>query len=88
MNVFRKAPTLTPALLAAYRCNAQKSTGLRTAAGKAWVRLNDLRTGSRSRFCQTLWRALAEAGLCTVWYGAEPFQIGEVARSILMLTQG
>jgi hypothetical protein len=44
----RKSPTLTPALLAANRHNAKKSTGPRTARGKAWSRLNRLRHGARS----------------------------------------
>ncbi len=45
----RKSPVRTPALLAALRRNAQKSTGPRTARGKANVRLNGLRKGWRSR---------------------------------------
>jgi hypothetical protein len=44
----RKSPTLTPALLASNRRNARKSTGPRTARGKAWSRLNSLREGWRS----------------------------------------
>jgi hypothetical protein len=44
----RRSPTLTPALLAANRRNAKKSTGPRTARGKAWSRLNRLRNGARS----------------------------------------
>ncbi|MGA2985456.1 MAG: hypothetical protein ABSG32_16715 [Terriglobia bacterium] len=44
----RKSPTLTPALLASNRANAKKSTGPRTAPGKAWSRLNHLRNGTRS----------------------------------------
>jgi hypothetical protein len=44
----RKSPTLTPALLAANRRNAKKSTGPRTARGKAWSRLNSLRHGCHS----------------------------------------
>ena len=44
----RKSPTLTPALLAANRTNAKKSTGPRTVRGKAWSRLNRLRHGARS----------------------------------------
>jgi hypothetical protein len=39
----RKSRTLTPALLASNRRNAKKSTGPRTAQGKAWSRLNRLR---------------------------------------------
>ena len=44
----RKSPTLTPALIASNRRNAKKSTGFRTARGKAWARLNRLRHGVRS----------------------------------------
>ena len=44
----RKSPTRTPALLAANRRNAKKSTGPRTARGKAWTRFNSLRHGLRS----------------------------------------
>ena len=44
----RKSPTLTPARLASTRRNARKSTGPRTAQGKAWSRLNSLREGWRS----------------------------------------
>jgi hypothetical protein len=44
----RKSPILTPALLASNRRNAKKSTGPRTARGKAWSRLNHLRHGTRS----------------------------------------
>ncbi len=40
--------TLTPTELAARRQNARKSTGPRTVAGKARVRLNALRHGWRS----------------------------------------
>jgi hypothetical protein len=45
----RKRPTMTPALLAANRRNAQKSTGPRTEAGKRGVMLNGLKHGLRSR---------------------------------------
>jgi hypothetical protein len=41
----RKSPTLTPARIEANRRNAQKSTGPRTARGKAQVRFNALKTG-------------------------------------------
>ena len=43
----RKSPTRTAASLAANRANAQKSTGPRTAGGKARARLNRLRHGRR-----------------------------------------
>lgn len=50
----RKSPTLTPAMLEANRRNAKKSTGPRTARGKAQTRMNALRTGERSRICRSL----------------------------------
>jgi hypothetical protein len=46
----RKSLTLTPALLAANRRNARKSTGPRTTRGKAQARLKGLGRGPRSRF--------------------------------------
>ena len=55
----RKSPTRTPALLAANRANARKSTGPRTARGKSFVRLNALRHGRRSR---PLGRILSRGG--------------------------
>jgi len=70
----RKSPILTPARLAANRRNALKSTGPRTAKGKAWSRLNRLRTGSRSPTYMKLLRALVDA---------EPCEIEEAARSVL-----
>jgi hypothetical protein len=60
----RKSPTLTPARLEANRRNARKSTGPRTARGKAWSRLNSLRSGARSSLYQGLWRALCDAPPC------------------------
>ncbi len=59
----RKSPVRTPALLAALRRNAQKSTGPRTARGKANVRLNALREGGRSRLYQDFNIALLTAPL-------------------------
>ncbi len=41
----RKSPAMTPATLAANRANAEKSTGPRSAAGKARARRNALRHG-------------------------------------------
>jgi hypothetical protein len=46
--LLRKSPKLTPALLAANRRNAQRSTGPRTFEGIAHARLNGLRHGRRS----------------------------------------
>jgi hypothetical protein len=62
----RKSPTLTPALLAANRGNAQKSTGPRTARGKARSRRNGLRKGTRSPFYRDLLQALFYAPPCRV----------------------
>jgi len=45
----RKPPTMTPARLEANRRNARKSTGPRTARGKAQVRFNALKNGNHSR---------------------------------------
>ncbi len=57
----RKSPTLTPALLAATRRNAAKSTGPRTARGKAWSCLNHMKHGGRSREYVNLLKVLLEA---------------------------
>ena len=70
----RKSPTLTPALLAARRQNAKKSTGPRTARGKAWSRLNNMRDGGRSRQGMHLLKAMAYA---------PPGQVAAIAQVIL-----
>jgi hypothetical protein len=70
----RKSPTLTPALLAANRRNAQKSTGPRMAGGKARSRLNSLRKGTRS----PLYRDLMEA-----MFYAPPGRVAQTARLFL-----
>jgi hypothetical protein len=57
----RKSPTLTPGLLEACRRNAQKSTGPRTARGKANMRMNALREGNRSRLSRGFAEALLDA---------------------------
>ncbi len=60
----RKPPTLTSALLAANRRNAQKSTGPRTEEGKRRVILNGLKHGLRSRsFRQSLIKSGEGTGL-------------------------
>ncbi len=59
----RKSPTLTPALLASNRCNAKKSTGPRTARGKAFLRLSRFRHGHRSPEYISFVKALADAPL-------------------------
>ena len=51
----------SPSRIAANRRNAQKSTGPRSARGKANSRLNRLRTGGRSRLFQDLVSKLANA---------------------------
>jgi hypothetical protein len=44
----RRSPTRTAAFLAANRSNARRSTGPRTAAGKARVAMNSVRRGTRA----------------------------------------
>ncbi len=56
----RKPPTLTPARLAANRRNALKSTGPRTARGKAQARLNGLRRGEGARLYHDVMMLLME----------------------------
>jgi hypothetical protein len=70
----RKSPTLTPARLAANWSNAQKSTGPRTAPGKAQSRLNALRTGERSVLFNKFFRAMSNAPV---------FATDETARAVL-----
>ena len=74
----RKPPIFAPAQLAANRRNARKSTGPRTARGKAWSSLNGLRNGSRSLAYAALLRALLEA---------PPGAIDRVAAQILTAEQ-
>ena len=57
--MLRKSPTRTEAFLAANRRNALKSTGPRTARGKAWSCMNNLKHG---RYCKRLPEKLAAAG--------------------------
>ncbi len=61
-----KSPTVTPARIEANRRNAQKSTGPRTARGKAHSRLNRLKTGWYSPAHRNLLRALLLAPPCAV----------------------
>jgi hypothetical protein len=70
----RKSPTLTPALLAANRNNARKSTGPRTARGKAWSRLNHMQHGGHSQDCLEMLKAL---------YYAPPGGVSATARALL-----
>jgi hypothetical protein len=53
-----RSPKLTPARLAACRANARKSTGPRTAAGKARSSMNSLKHG---RYARRLTRSLERA---------------------------
>ena len=70
----RKPPTLTPALLAANRRNARKSTGPRTRRGKAWSRLNRLKEGWQSREYRDFLTALLDA---------PPGRVGSAADALL-----
>jgi hypothetical protein len=56
-----KPRVMTPARWAANRRNARKSTGPRTARGKAQARLNGLRHGFCSPTYRQFWLALMEA---------------------------
>src|SRR5271166_6371758 len=57
---------MTPALLASNRLNAKKSTGPRTARGKARSRLNRMRHGMRSPEYISFVTALLNAPPCRV----------------------
>ena len=70
----RKSPTLTPARLEASRRNSRKSTGPRTARGKAQSRMNSLRTGSRSALQENFFLLMLDAPPCSV---------NQVARALL-----
>lgn len=56
----RKSPRISPAFLAANRDNAKKSTGPRTALGKARVSMNGLKHGLRSHLSLSLMAKLGE----------------------------
>ena len=70
----RKSPILTPALLAANRSNAQKSTGPSTRRGKAQSCLNRLKTGQRPGVYRGLWLGLLHA---------RPGAVGRMADALL-----
>jgi hypothetical protein len=70
----RKSPTLTPALLASNRRNAKKSTGPRTARGKAQSRLNRLKEGWHSPTYINFLKALLDA---------PPGQVSLAAKALL-----
>jgi hypothetical protein len=62
---------MTQARLEANRRNAKKPTGPRTAAGKAWSRMNGLREGGRSPEYMSLVKALLDGPPCAI------FRVGE-----------
>ena len=70
----RKSPARTPALVAANRRNARKSTGPKTARGKAWSRLNHLQDGGHSREYRRFYDALLDA---------PPGRMAETAEALL-----
>ena len=74
----RKSPTRTPALLATNRRNAQKSTGPRTARGKAWSCRNHLRTGGDSPEYMSFFNTLMNA---------PPDRMGLVAETLLRVQE-
>jgi hypothetical protein len=65
---------MTPARWAANWSNARKSTGPRTARGKAQSRLNALRTGERSVLFNKFFRAMSNTPI---------FATDETARAVL-----
>jgi len=75
----RKPPTMTPARLEANRRNARKSTGPRTARGRAQVRFNALKNGRHSRYYRNLRMALLFAPPGAV-LGSRKFLTPEMAR--------
>ncbi len=74
----RKSPTLTPALLAANRRNAKRSTGPRTARGKAVSRLNRMKDGMRSPEYLKFVKAVMDA---------PPGRVGQTALDLLSSQQ-
>ena len=79
-----KSPTLTPALLAANRRNAQKFTGPRAAQAKTESRMNGLGKGTRSPFYRDLLQAMFFAPPCRVEQTARVFLSPEAASHPLM----
>jgi hypothetical protein len=71
---------MTPARLAASRRNALKSTGPRTARGKAQSRMNGLRSGWSSPSYRRLWYAMLEAPPCAIEATARAVLTPEQAR--------
>jgi hypothetical protein len=75
----RKSPSMTPARMEANRRNAQKSTGPRTARGKAQVRFNALKTGAHSQLYWDFKLYLLFLPPCAV-LGPRRFLSAEMAR--------
>jgi len=65
---------MTPARLVAHRSNSLKSTGPKTARGKAWSRMNRLDDGMHSPEYVNFLKALIYA---------PPGRVGETAQAIL-----
>ena len=78
----RKSPVRTPALLAANRANAQKSTGPRTPQGKARVSFNAFKHGRYAARPEELAERLLRAGCHreVALYRQVRWQIGQVFR--------
>ena len=78
----------SPARIAANRRNARKSTGPRSARGKAQSRLNRLRDGGRSRLFQDLRCTLMAAPPAAVARTARRTMTRELARHPLFADLG
>ena len=78
----RKSPVRTPALVAANRANALKSTGPRTPQGKARVSLNRFKHGRYAARPEGLAERLLQAGCVreAALYRQVRWQIGQVFR--------
>jgi hypothetical protein len=78
----RKSPVRTPALLAANRANARKSTGPRTPRGKARVSLNSFKHGRYAARPEDLAERLVRAGCHreAALYRQVRWQIGQAFR--------
>jgi hypothetical protein len=69
---------VTARMIAANRANAQRSTGPRTARGKAESRLNALRTGKYSRLDAEYFRLWIKVLLTGPWEPRPPWKITEM----------
>ena len=84
----RKPYVLSPARIAANRCNARKSIGPGSPRGKAQSRLNRLRNGARSRLYQDLLWKLMDAPPAAVARTARGTMTPELARHPLFAELG